>query len=98
MGWSDHSRSKFVVERSISKWGATTIEFHLDLDGNGDEFKTGHCWLPEEIGEVIANVKDYELIDGSGDKEPMASETFDREWRADPIDGQRPLRHMRRSL
>lgn len=98
VGWSDHSRSKLVVERSISKWGATMIEFHLDLDGNGDEFKTGHCWLPEEIGEVIANVKNYGLIDGSGDKEPMASETFDREWRADPIDGQRPLRNTRRSL
>ena len=98
VGRSDHSKSKFVVERSISKWGATTIEFHLDLDGQGDEFKTGHCWLPTEISEVIENVRKYELIDGSGNKEPMASEIFDREWRADPIDGQRPLIKTRMSL
>jgi hypothetical protein len=24
------------------------IELHLDLDGTGEEYHTGHCWLPEE--------------------------------------------------
>ena len=45
IGWSDHSVSPGLIYRAIHKWRAEYIEFHLDLDGKGDEFKSGHCWL-----------------------------------------------------
>ena len=98
VGWSDHSNRSSVIHRAISKFDAATIEFHLDLDGQGDEFKTGHCWLPEDIKEVIDTVRLYFDMDGHGEKKAMPSEEFDRTWRADPIDGQRPLRITRSQL
>jgi N-acetylneuraminate synthase len=97
VGWSDHSVKPGVIYRAVHRWNASTIEFHLDLDGLGDEFKTGHCWLPAQIKEVIANTKCGEFADGNGEKVPAASELPDREWRADPVDGLRPLRHVRES-
>ena len=39
--------------RAIHKYNAEIIEFHLDLDKKGKEFKFGHCWLPNEINQVI---------------------------------------------
>jgi N-acetylneuraminate synthase len=95
VGWSDHTRSPAVIERAVHKWGATTVEFHLDLDGNGAEYASGHCWLPDEIAPVIARIRRGFAADGSGFKEPAAAELSDREWRADPSDGLRPLRHIR---
>ena len=48
VGWSDHTVNKNVIRRAKVKWNADYIEFHLDLDGNGEEYSTGHCWLPEK--------------------------------------------------
>jgi len=90
-GWSDHSVRPGVIHRAIHRWNAQMIEFHLDLDGAGDEFRTGHCWLPEQIKQIIDTVKDGLLADGIGEKLPSPSEVSDREWRADPSDGLRPL-------
>ena len=98
VGWSDHSKNGDVIARAVSRYDSKFIEFHLDLDGEGDEFKTGHCWLPEEIEPVIRKVRSYEFMDGSGDKYPMPSETLDRHWRADPKDGRRPLIYTRKNL
>lgn len=95
VGWSDHSVNPVVVSRAVERWGATTVEFHLDLDGTGDEFKTGHCWLPDQIRPVIAALRDPRVIDGTGTKAPAPSEARDRAWRADPADGLRPLRATR---
>ena len=95
VGWSDHTRSPAVIERAVHKWGASTVEFHLDLDGEGAEYAAGHCWLPQEIAPVIARIREGERADGEGFKEPVAVELSDREWRADPTDGLRPLRHVR---
>lgn len=94
-GWSDHTRSPAVIERAVHRWGATAVEFHLDLDGKGAEYQAGHCWLPREIAPVIARIREGERADGHGFKEPVAAELSDREWRADPADGLRPLRHLR---
>lgn len=94
-GWSDHSVSPAVIYRAVHRWNARMIEFHLDLEGEGDEFKTGHCWLPEQIKEVIAVTAAGLAADGAGEKIPAAAELPDREWRADPIDGLRPLKHVR---
>jgi N-acetylneuraminate synthase len=94
-GWSDHTRSPAVIERAVHRWGATAVEFHLDLDGKGAEYQAGHCWLPSEIAPVIARIREGERADGHGFKEPVAAELPDRDWRADPSDGLRPLRHLR---
>jgi sialic acid synthase SpsE len=96
-GWSDHSRSPAVIERAVHHWNASTIELHLDLDGTGEEYHTGHCWLPDEIAPVIARIRQGFTADGQGFKEPVPAELSDREWRADPSDGLRPFRHVRAS-
>lgn len=98
VGWSDHTVEPAVLHRAIHRWGATTIEFHLDLDGAGEEFATGHCWLPDQIAEVISDVSKGFVADGNGVKEPVSSELFDRDWRADPSDGLRPLKSTRQVL
>ncbi len=95
VGWSDHSVSSAVLYRAIHAWSASTIEFHLDLDGEGEEFATGHCWLPAQMQTVIDNVRLGRSADGNGDKQPAPSELPDRDWRADPTDGLRPLRKIR---
>jgi len=95
IGWSDHSVNPGVIYRAIHRWGAEMIEFHLDLDGTGEEYKTGHCWLPDQIGQVIEAVRSGFQSDGTGEKEPVASELPDRNWRADPSDGLRPMKDLR---
>jgi sialic acid synthase SpsE len=94
-GWSDHTRRPAVIERAVHRWGARVVEFHLDLDGKGAEYAAGHCWLPEEIAPVIARIRESFIADGGGYKGPQPSEISDREWRADPADGMRPLKHVR---
>ncbi len=95
VGWSDHTRRPAVIERAVHRWGASVVEFHLDLDGAGAEYAAGHCWLPDEIAPVIARIRESAIADGSGFKGPQPAEIADRDWRADPIDGMRPLRHIR---
>jgi len=95
IGWSDHTVEPGVIHRAVHRWRATQVEFHLDLDGSGAEYAAGHCWLPEQIGAVIRQVRRGFEADGSGRKEPVAAELSDRMWRADPVDGLRPLRAIR---
>jgi len=98
VGWSDHTVSPIVIYRAVTHWDAAYVEFHLDLDGSGDEFRTGHCWLPEQIKPIIEDVSQLVKIDGDGIKQPAPSELADRDWRADPSDGLRPLIATRRLL
>jgi N-acetylneuraminate synthase len=95
VGWSDHTRRPAVIERAVHRWGASAVEFHLDLDGRGAEYAAGHCWLPGEIAPVIARIRESFAADGTGFKEPQPSEADDRAWRADPSDGMRPLKSVR---
>lgn len=95
VGWSDHTRRPAVIERAVHHWNASVVEFHLDLDGEGAEYEAGHCWLPAEIAPVIARIRESACADGTGFKAPQPSEADDREWRADPSDGMRPLLHVR---
>ena len=44
---------------------------------------------------MIAAVRGGFSADGSGEKLPAAAELFDRQWRADPSDGLRPLKKAR---
>lgn len=97
VGWSDHSVSPEVVARAIQKWGARTVEMHFDLDGNGAEFPSGHCWLPHHVEflcEQLSKESAFHasVLDGSGVKAPTVAEQHERRWRADPDDGLRPRR------
>ena len=98
VGWSDHSVDAGVVSRAVHRWGATMIEFHLDLEGQGAEFGAGHCWLPQPMRKLIASVRTGLHADGDGEVGPVTSELEEREWRADPEDGLRPTRSTRKSL
>jgi len=109
VGWSDHSVNPEVVLRAVTHWSAVMVEFHLDLEGKGAEYGGGHCWLPDQIEAVISatngNIQDSgrepsngHPEDGSGKKKPAPAELHDREWRADPEDGLRPLKSVRQSL
>lgn len=105
IGWSDHSVSQEVIYRAVHKWKASMIEFHLDLDGKGEEFAQGHCWLPEQMEKIIVEIQTPGFIftnpesvcdmDGTGKKIPTQIEQKDCDWRADPSDGLRPLKHKR---
>jgi N-acetylneuraminate synthase len=99
-GWSDHSVHPKVISRAVNRFCASMVEFHLDIDGKGPEYQSGHCWLPEEIGETIATIHekialDWDVADGSGIKAPVDSERADVVWRADPEDGLRPFKSVR---
>ena len=68
---------------------------HFDLDGKGYEFDGGHCWKPEKISNIIKFINNTKLAEGNGNLEPTQSELPDRDWRADPNDGLRPLKKLR---
>ncbi len=104
VGWSDHTVDIDVVERAVRRFGASLVEFHFDLDGRGEEFAAGHCWLPggvRALCERLAHprpLEDVHPADGDGRKEPRPSEAHERLWRTDPCDGLRPLRSVRAGL
>jgi N-acetylneuraminate synthase len=97
VGWSDHTVEPSVLYRAVHRWNANVIEFHLDLDKQGAEYASGHCWLPHQIGGVIKDIQMSLEADGDGVKVPVPSELLDRQWRADPADGLRPLKSIRNS-
>jgi sialic acid synthase SpsE len=97
-GWSDHTTRESVMLSSVLRYNARMIEFHIDLDGEGYEFKSGHCWLPEQIKQVITHLHEAQQADGNLVIEPSPSELIEREWRADPSDGLRPLLATRKGL
>lgn len=97
-GWSDHSVHPGVISRAVHHWHARVIEFHLDIDGRGEEFASGHCWMPEQIAPVIKNIMESMDADGDGVKMPAASEVADCFWRADPSDGLRPFKEIRKTF
>ena len=96
IGWSDHSAKSLVVYKAIQKWKASFVELHIDLDGKGFEYKSGHCWLPKNAKELINFVKQDKLVDGNGKKKPNLAEMNERKFRADSIDGLRPIKRYRK--
>lgn len=97
-GWSDHTVLNSVMLSSVLKYDSKMIEFHIDLDGSGYEFNSGHCWLPNQIKSVIDTLKEINAADGDSAIKPSPSERVEREWRADPSDGLRPLLGTRAKL
>ena len=98
VGYSDHTVSPAVLYRAFHKYNVNFVEFHLDLDGKGEEYEAGHCWLPNQISEVITNVNSGIAADGVEIFEPSLSELPDRGWRADPTDGLRPIKKIRKNF
>jgi len=96
VGWSDHSVNAGVIYRAVHHWEAKIIEFHLDLDEQGYEFDFGHCWNPDSMELVIQNVNNGIKADGENLKEPHQLELEERNWRADPSDGLRPIKWVRK--
>jgi sialic acid synthase SpsE len=96
IGLSDHTRSIPVVLRAVHKYNVSAVEFHLDIDQQGVEYGPGHCWLPEEVKQLRFMIDDGFLADGSACFEPTDSEQDERNWRADPSDGLRPLKFIRK--
>lgn len=102
VGWSDHTGSDEVVIRAVVRWGASDVELHVDLDGAG--FEAGpHNWTGPRIARLRAALhgarpSESSPLDGDGRKEPQPVELPDVPWRADPLDGLRPLRKLRAQL
>ena len=84
-GWSDHTGKASVIYAAIAA-GATLVEFHLDTDGQGQEYTIGHCWLPTKMAEVILTVKEGELA-----RFPNFELSKLRAMRTDPKDGKRGI-------
>ena len=98
VGWSDHTRKAAVIERAVHRWDAAAVEFHLDLDGEGAEYAAGHCWLPaRNRARHRAHPRKLQPPTARASRSSQPSEAADREWRADPSDGMRPLRHVRQA-
>lgn len=98
VGWSDHSKNEGVILKSIYKYNADVIEFHLDLDGKGPEYKSGHCWLPHEFKKIIDLEKSNHFFDGNGKLTYQSVEKKERNWRSDPVDGLRPIKKERKKF
>lgn len=89
-GYSDHTKSVEAILFAIAH-DAKYIEFHIDLDGGGAEYQHGHCWRIEDAEYMIEKCqKATDLIVVSD------FSTKDRELRADPEDGLRPHKSLRR--
>jgi len=104
VGWSDHTVKEDIVVRAVRKHGAEIVEFHFDLEGEGAEFPTGHCWLPAQVRALLAAVEDPAPLadthpaDGDGKRKPRDCEMDERLWRTDPVDGLRPVEEFRPML
>jgi len=98
-GWFDNSVSPGVIARAVNHWGCDTVTFGFDLEGEGDGFGRGDCWLPDPVAEVIAGgfLPVHRESDGNGRLAPDPGELAERRWRADPGDGLRPVASRRKS-
>lgn len=106
VGWSDHTRSREVIDLAVRRFQAAMVEFHFDIDAQGVESEGGHCWSPGEIAWALRNLEQARAADlprshvalGDGRKEPRGIEAQERRWRTDPSDGLRPTLEERQRL
>ena len=99
IGWSDHTVSQPVIIQALIQ-GAKCIEFHFDLDDlQGNESKHKHVWTRKDSGIhlLIDMIKIGETATGAYDLN-INKKLFKEErlWRADPDDGLRPMKSIRK--
>lgn len=96
VGWSDHTVNSLLIYKLYKDFNVRLFELHFDLDGKGWEFKDSkHCWLPNQISELINFIKNERIIEGKYHKKPSKSELKEKLYRTDPTDGLRPLKKVR---
>lgn len=96
VGWSDHTVNSLLIYKLYKDFNVRLFELHFDLDGKGWEFKESkHCWLPNQISELINFIKNERIIEGKYHKKPSKSELKEKLYRTDPTDGLRPLKKVR---
>ena len=98
VGWSDHSANSLIVQEAIQKYNADIVELHIDLDKKGYEYNFGHCWLPKDLENLMNFTYNLEKLKGKYQKKYSFSEKDERNARADPADGLRPLKKLRKKL
>jgi len=97
LGWSDHTVDVLTILTSILYARVGVVEMHFDLrDRCGAEYSHGHCWTPAKSLWTIERVKEAIKIMGDKDVYNLQLENDpNRDWRADPKDGLRPMRSVR---
>ena len=68
------------------------------LDQKGYEYKFGHCWLPRDLENLFSFMKYKSKLKGKYNKKYSLEEKVERNSRADPFDGLRPLIKLRKKL
>ena len=89
-----------IIYKAISKYKAQIVELHFDIDGQGWEQKEGnqHCWTPKDIEKLFRFINSEKKIEGKYFKKYSTEEIAERKFRADPLDGLRPLKKFRKYL
>lgn len=77
IGYSDHSRGVGASPFAVAK-GAKLIEKHFTLDKNAEGPDHKASVTPEELQQLVAEVRRVECYMGSGIKMPTLSEQFTR--------------------
>lgn len=97
VGWSDHTVNPLIILNAIKYQNAEIIELHFDLDGFGWEEKEGnhHCWLPQDLQKLMIYINNEKQIEGKLKKNFAKEEIIERRFRADPLDGLRPIKIYR---
>lgn len=99
IGWSDHTNNKYVILEAAMTLQSDYIELHVDLDDKkGFEGNVGHCYKISEVKEIIDHLKVRKKILGDHRFKSLSKEKNEILWRADPIDGLRPLMAQRKKL
>lgn len=99
IGWSDHTNNKYVILEAAMTLNSDYIELHVDLDDKkGFEGNVGHCYKISEVKEIIEHLNTRKKILGSQKFKSLIKEKKEISWRADPIDGLRPLIAQRKKL
>ena len=73
VGYSDHTLGTIVPTAAVSM-GATVIEKHFTLDKNMEGPDHKASLEPQELIEMVQQIRDVEKILGDGQKVPSASE------------------------
>lgn len=99
IGWSDHTNNKYVILEAAMTIQSDYIELHVDLDDKkGFEGNVGHCYKISEVKEIIDHLDTRKKILGDQKFKSLIKEKKEILWRADPIDGLRPLIAQRKKL